>query len=167
MPLFKRFVQATTIGAGASIATFFAFTRNSRFDASYGPSPADSVFSLPSLARLNPEKNPTFHDYCVRRVPLSKIKPGLLADEDKLTTEFCRGLWSGQGMMKGTSKLWHPCIVTTHEHSLTLLAPKSIQNTAPLPRAKVSRSKNLSSTLGRLVPRYIRVSSRNSNFRPF
>lgn len=97
MPFLKRFVQTTTLGAGATLGAFFFYTRNSKFDPSFGPSPVDSVFSLPSYAKQNPSQNPTLHDYCVRRVPLSKIKPGLLADEDKLTTEFCRGVWSGLG----------------------------------------------------------------------
>jgi len=97
MPLLKRLFQTATIGAGATIGSFFVWTRNSRFDPSFGPSPADSVFGLPIYSRHNPQNNPTTHDYCVKRVPLSKIKPGLLADEDKLTTEFCRGVWSGLG----------------------------------------------------------------------
>ena len=98
MGLLTRFVQTTTIGAGASIGGFFWYTRNCRFDPSFGPSPADSVFSLPNYKRQNPSGNPTLHDYCVQRVPLSKIKPDLLADEGALTTEFCRGVWSGLGM---------------------------------------------------------------------
>jgi len=97
MPLLKRLFQTTTLGAGATIASFFVYTRNSYIDPSYAPSPADSVFGSPQYARQNPSGNPTFHDYCIRKVPLSKIKPGLLADEDRLTTEFCRGVWSGLG----------------------------------------------------------------------
>lgn len=101
MPFFKRLAQTTVIGAGATLGSFFFLTRNSKFDSSFGPSPADSVFGLPIYSKHNPSKNPTTHDYCVRRVPLSKIKPGLLADEDGLTTEFCRGVWSGLGMFNG------------------------------------------------------------------
>lgn len=84
--------------AGVGYGSFVIYTRNSRFDPSFGPSKSDSVFSLPSYARQNPSDNTTFHDYCVQKVPLSKIRPGLLADEGKLVETFCQGVWSGLGM---------------------------------------------------------------------
>ncbi|TVY23433.1 hypothetical protein LHYA1_G008687, partial [Lachnellula hyalina] len=62
-------------------------------------SPADAIFTSPAYLRNNPNKNPASQDLCVRRVPLSKIKPHLLEKEaeGKLTEAFCQGLWSGLG----------------------------------------------------------------------
>ncbi|TVY31293.1 hypothetical protein LSUB1_G008983, partial [Lachnellula subtilissima] len=62
-------------------------------------SPTDAIFTSPAYLRNNPNKNPASQDLCVRRVPLSKIKPHLLEKEaeGKLTEAFCQGLWSGLG----------------------------------------------------------------------
>ncbi|KAF8544267.1 hypothetical protein BDD12DRAFT_62282 [Trichophaea hybrida] len=47
--------------------------------------------------KLNPNNNPITHDLCIRRVPLSKIKPQLCENPDALTRAFCAGVWSGNG----------------------------------------------------------------------
>lgn len=49
------------------------------------------------FARYNPERNPTLSDLCVKRIPLSQIKPELLEKEGKLVEKFCAGVWGGLG----------------------------------------------------------------------
>ncbi|KAI0025018.1 hypothetical protein F4780DRAFT_490028 [Xylariomycetidae sp. FL0641] len=57
----------------------------------------DPVFLSQVYARYNPRGNPALQDDCVKRVPLSKIRPELRDDEAALTLEFCRGVWSRWG----------------------------------------------------------------------
>ncbi|KAK8000553.1 hypothetical protein PG990_013153 [Apiospora arundinis] len=55
----------------------------------------DPLWKSPTLKKLNHLENPVLADICIKRIPLSKIRPELLQDESKLTTEFARGVWSG------------------------------------------------------------------------
>ncbi|KXJ94278.1 hypothetical protein Micbo1qcDRAFT_193486 [Microdochium bolleyi] len=50
-----------------------------------------------TYARYNPRGNPALTDVVTKRVPLSKIKPELRDNEEALTLEFCRGIWSRWG----------------------------------------------------------------------
>jgi len=53
---------------------------------------------LPSPEKLNPSGNPPVCiDHAVRTIPLSKLKT---TDQESLTREFCRGIWSGPGFPK-------------------------------------------------------------------
>ncbi|RYP21244.1 hypothetical protein DL765_002383 [Monosporascus sp. GIB2] len=57
----------------------------------------DPLFKSPTYARYNPKGNPALQDVVIKRVPLRKIKPALRDDEEALTLEFCRGVWSRWG----------------------------------------------------------------------
>ncbi|KAL9088168.1 MAG: hypothetical protein Q9165_006295 [Trypethelium subeluteriae] len=81
-------------GSLATAGTYVAMTRNSKFVAM---ATTDEIFTNAIYTRLNPERNPTFHDLCIRRVPLSKIRPELLEKDGKLAEQFCAGVWSGSG----------------------------------------------------------------------
>jgi hypothetical protein len=48
--------------------------------------------------KYNPKANPACMDDCIKRVPLSKIRPDLRDNEEALALEFCRGIWSRWGM---------------------------------------------------------------------
>ncbi|KAK8131970.1 hypothetical protein PG999_000143 [Apiospora kogelbergensis] len=55
----------------------------------------DPLWNSATLKKLNILENPVLADICIKRIPLSKIRPELLQDEAKLTTEFARGVWTG------------------------------------------------------------------------
>lgn len=57
----------------------------------------DAWFSSKTYARYNPKANPALQDDCIKRLPLSKIRPELQNDEAALTLDFCRGIWSRWG----------------------------------------------------------------------
>ncbi|KAL1888452.1 hypothetical protein Sste5346_009569 [Sporothrix stenoceras] len=58
---------------------------------------ADPVWSSSVYKKQNPARNPATQDICIKRVPISKIKPELLKKDGDLALEFCRGLWGGWG----------------------------------------------------------------------
>ncbi|TVY38618.1 hypothetical protein LCER1_G008841 [Lachnellula cervina] len=94
MGIIRTFLSTAVLGGTGSVAGFAFWTRHAKF---VPLSPTDAIFSSPAYLRNNPNKNPASQDLCVRRVPLSKIKPHLLEKEaeGKLTEAFCQGLWSG------------------------------------------------------------------------
>ncbi|KAK7739715.1 hypothetical protein SLS53_005685 [Cytospora paraplurivora] len=57
----------------------------------------DPIWTSSVYHRYNPLNNPTTQDVCVKRIPLSKVRPELLQKEGDLAVEFCRGVWSGWG----------------------------------------------------------------------
>jgi hypothetical protein len=57
----------------------------------------DPLWRSKSYATYNPHRNPSTQDLCLKRIPLSKIKPELLQHEGDLALEFCRGVWGGLG----------------------------------------------------------------------
>lgn len=60
--------------------------------------PRDNPWSQSKTYRkFNPKGNPALEDDCIKRVPLSAIRPELRNDEKALTLEFCRGIWSRWG----------------------------------------------------------------------
>ncbi|KAL3479376.1 hypothetical protein BJX99DRAFT_78140 [Aspergillus californicus] len=94
MGLITRTLKLTTYTGLASVGAFFVYTRNDHFE----PMTAtDPIFNHPLYHRFNPEKNPSTHDLCIRRVPLSDINPSLLEKKGKLVEAFCAGVWSGWG----------------------------------------------------------------------
>ncbi|KAJ5908761.1 hypothetical protein N7495_001443 [Penicillium taxi] len=105
MGLFKTFLKVSAAGSAASISIFFGATRNDIFtpmDAS------DPIFQSPIFKKLNPNQNPTFHDLCVRRIELGKIRPELLEKKGKLVEAFCAGVWGGMGYIPQRAILqWH------------------------------------------------------------
>lgn len=58
----------------------------------------DPLFKSKTYAKYNPKGNPALQDVVIKRVPLRKIKPELRDNEEALTLEFCRGIWSRWGM---------------------------------------------------------------------
>ncbi|KAL3440752.1 hypothetical protein BJX65DRAFT_19279 [Aspergillus insuetus] len=58
---------------------------------------SDPIFHSKFHAAYNPNGNPTIHDLHVIRVPLNRIEPGLLDDQEKLLERFCGGVWAGVG----------------------------------------------------------------------
>ncbi len=58
----------------------------------------DPLFKSKTWAKYNPSNNPALQDVVIKRVPLRKIRPELRDDEEALTLEFCRGVWSRWGM---------------------------------------------------------------------
>lgn len=57
----------------------------------------DPLWHSKSYATYNAHRNPSTQDVCVKRIPLSKIRPELLQHEGDLALEFCRGVWAGLG----------------------------------------------------------------------
>ncbi|KAB8074895.1 hypothetical protein BDV29DRAFT_156154 [Aspergillus leporis] len=94
MGLVKGFLKLTTYGGLATAGAFFYTTRNDVF---VPMQPTDPIFQSAAYRKLNPSQNPTTHDLCIRKVPLSDINPALLEKKGKLTEAFCAGVWSGQG----------------------------------------------------------------------
>jgi hypothetical protein len=92
-----RTLFTTTVLGGAGSAGAFAFwTRNAQF---VPLTTADPIFTSQAYLFQNPNSNPATQDLCLRRVPLSKIKPQLLekASSGALVEAFCAGVWSGWG----------------------------------------------------------------------
>jgi hypothetical protein len=94
MGLIRKTLNTLVLGGAGSLGGFAIWTRNSKFV----PFPADdAIFSSSAYLRNNPNKNPQTKDICVRKVPLSSIKPQLLEKEGKLVEAFCAGVWGGIG----------------------------------------------------------------------
>ncbi|KAJ5369689.1 uncharacterized protein N7496_005781 [Penicillium cataractarum] len=94
MGLISRVLKVTAAGTVASVGVFFGATRNDVFE----PMDVnDPIFSSPFFQKFNPERNPTLHDLCVRRIPLDKLNPSLLEKKGKLVEAFCAGVWGGMG----------------------------------------------------------------------
>ncbi|KAI5798840.1 hypothetical protein EDC01DRAFT_649469 [Geopyxis carbonaria] len=95
MGILKALVRTTTLGVGTVAASFGALTLGSTF---VPISPlTDELFKTSYYAKYNPNNNPTLHDVCVKKVPLSKIKPELLEKKGSLVEVFCAGVWGGAG----------------------------------------------------------------------
>ncbi|KAI6092668.1 hypothetical protein F4821DRAFT_224596 [Hypoxylon rubiginosum] len=58
---------------------------------------ADPMFKTKTYTKYNPKDNPALQDVVIKRIPLSKIRPELRDNEEALTLEFCRGVWSRWG----------------------------------------------------------------------
>src|SRR6266576_4833041 len=64
-------------------------------DTHFVPFTTSPDFNSPVARKLNPSNNPTVCiDHAVRTAPPSKPKT---TDQESLTREFCRGIWSGPG----------------------------------------------------------------------
>ncbi|KAK9769135.1 hypothetical protein AB5N19_13566 [Seiridium cardinale] len=59
----------------------------------------DPWFKTKTYTKYNPKANPALIDDCIKRVPLRKIRPDLRDNEEALTLEFCRGVWSRWGYL--------------------------------------------------------------------
>ncbi|KAI5820443.1 hypothetical protein BZA77DRAFT_289580 [Pyronema omphalodes] len=88
-------LRVISIGGLATTGTYTIITRKNEFQPV--DAKTDKLVNSPHFEKLNPEKNPIVHDFCVRKVPLSKIRPELRGDNMELTRAFCAGVWSGEG----------------------------------------------------------------------
>ncbi|KAJ5991585.1 hypothetical protein N7499_004001 [Penicillium canescens] len=94
MGLFSRLLKVSAAGTVASVGVFWGATRNDVFEPM---DTSDPIFQSAFFKKFNPNRNPTLHDVCVRRIPLDKIKPELLENKGKLVEAFCAGVWGGMG----------------------------------------------------------------------
>ena len=94
MGVIRTLFNTAVLGGAGAGAGWVIWTRNSKF---VPISSSDPIFTSPAYLRNNPNRNPTTQDLCVRKVPLSKIKPQLLEKEGKLAEAFCAGVWGGLG----------------------------------------------------------------------
>ena len=75
MPILSKALK--TVGATTLISSVFLYQRTKH--SSFVPiSPNDPIFSSAAYAQNNPHRNPATQDLCVRRVPIGKVKPGLV-----------------------------------------------------------------------------------------
>lgn len=96
-PTLRYFLQSlkvATAGGAIGLGSFFIYTRNTEFTSI---AESDPIFRLVGNRGLNPHRNPTTHDFYVRRVLLSDIRPELRGSNTELTRAFCAGVWSGWG----------------------------------------------------------------------
>lgn len=92
-------LQATLFTLFTTTTGFAVWTKHTKFepmDAS-----TDPIFALPSYKRFNPNRNPSFYDVAVRRIPITKLDPVLARDAEeggsKLVERFAQGVWGGFG----------------------------------------------------------------------
>ncbi|KAJ6526597.1 hypothetical protein DFH09DRAFT_995720 [Mycena vulgaris] len=91
-----KFLAYTSVAGGVGFGTFLFLTRKTRFVPF--TLTTDPIFTSSHFNKFNPNQNvPVLHDLCVRRVPLTQIKPELLEKDGKLVEAFCAGVWSGFG----------------------------------------------------------------------
>jgi hypothetical protein len=76
MPPLKTALQATALTT--ILASSFIYNRTKQSKIISPLSPTDPLFLSKFYLQNNPHKNPSTQDVCVRRVPASKIKPGLV-----------------------------------------------------------------------------------------
>lgn len=94
MGVFKTLSKVAAYSTVAGAGGWAVWTRKSNF---VPLSPSDYIYNTTFYARNNPERNPATADLCVRKVPLSQIKPEYLEKEGKLVEKFCAGVWGGLG----------------------------------------------------------------------
>lgn len=92
-------LQSTAVTGFTATTGFFVYTKHCHFEP-MDPS-KDATFNSRSYRQLNPSGNPTFHDVCVRRIPITKLDPDLAKDVErggsKLVERFAQGVWGGFG----------------------------------------------------------------------
>ncbi|KAJ5388262.1 hypothetical protein N7509_010803 [Penicillium cosmopolitanum] len=96
-PTLRYFLQSAkvaTAGGAIGLGSFFIYTRNAEFTSI---AESDPIFKLVEQKGWNPHRNPTTHDFYVRRVSLSDIRPELRDSPTELTKTFCAGVWSDWG----------------------------------------------------------------------
>ncbi len=132
MGLISKALKTTVVGGAAAAGAFAFWTRNCQVV----PLPtSDPIFSSPALRKYNPNSNPAVRDLCIRKVPLSKIKPELLEKDGKLVEAFIAGIWGGPGMPTFIPVV-NPNWVSADHNNRRLRSPTSI------PGAKIRRSIN-------------------------
>ncbi|KAK3062600.1 hypothetical protein LTS18_003728 [Coniosporium uncinatum] len=106
MGLIKRLTQASIASVAGGSAGWALYTRNTRF-VPFDTTSAGYPTSIAS--QINPSNNPpACVDHAIRVVPLSRLKT---TDQETLTKEFCRGVWSGWGFWyqrRFLERKWRP-----------------------------------------------------------
>jgi hypothetical protein len=128
MGVFKTLSKVAAYGTIAGAGGWALYTRKSNF---VPLSTSDYIYNTTFYARNNPEGNPATADLCVRRVPLSEIKPEYLEKEGKLVEKFCAGVWGGLGE--------YMCLNGCHS---LLTSPVRLCIPAPIPRKEVPRCRH-------------------------
>lgn len=72
MGVLAMMVKAGVIGATATTGTFVPVSPTT-----------DPVFQSLFYKRFDPNQNPTVHDLCLRKIPLSEVKPLLQKEDSK------------------------------------------------------------------------------------
>ncbi|KAF4555393.1 Hypothetical protein D9617_2g053500 [Elsinoe fawcettii] len=94
MGILKQVFALTGWGTLAGAGSLAFYTRQSKIM----PLPtSDYLQSTTLYSRLNVHNNQTMKDICIRKVPLSSIKPEYLEPDGKLAEKFCAGIWSTWG----------------------------------------------------------------------
>src|SRR4051794_30865213 len=92
MGVMRKIFYPTLLGTSRAIAYLVAG------NTLISPLPkSDAIWTSRPYKRYNPNGNPETQDVCIKRIPLSKIRPDLLQKDGALTLEFCRGVWSSWG----------------------------------------------------------------------
>ncbi|KAK5174073.1 uncharacterized protein LTR77_001153 [Saxophila tyrrhenica] len=91
------FRTSLAVAGWGSLATTLSYVLATRKSKIHPLDTSDYLMGTSLFARFNPYDNPVTRDVCIRRVPLSKIKPELLEQEGALVQSFCQGVWSGWG----------------------------------------------------------------------
>ncbi|EAQ83180.1 hypothetical protein CHGG_09584 [Chaetomium globosum CBS 148.51] len=92
MGIIKK-VTLTTLGLGTGVLGYLGASTSI-----VSPIPEDDpLWRSKSYTKYNSHRNPSTQDVCIKRIPLTKIKPELLEREGDLALEFCRGVWAGLG----------------------------------------------------------------------
>ena len=152
MGIFKTLSKAAAYGTVAGAGGWALYTRKSNF---VPLSPSDYIYNTTFYARNNPERNPATADLCVRRVPLSEIKPEYLEKEGKLVEKFCAGVWGGLGECRCFEICDRPLT-----RSYRLCIP------TPIPREEVPRRRHRKAAVGHQGSPRFRVSRRHTDHRP-
>lgn len=95
MGIFSKAFKTAVVGIPASAAAWTFWTRDSKF---VPFDPEDDILKTSFFGKYNPQKNPATQDFCIKKVPVSKIQPELLKQEGKLAEAFCAGVWGGLGI---------------------------------------------------------------------
>jgi hypothetical protein len=95
MPIFRKTFYAAVLGTTTATGLVFYTTRRSTII----PVPTtDPIYTSTAYLAQNPLNNPVTQDIVVRLVPLSSVRPELLARPGALAEAATAGVFGGLGM---------------------------------------------------------------------
>ncbi|KAL2811428.1 hypothetical protein BJX63DRAFT_276479 [Aspergillus granulosus] len=146
----KATLKVAAYGTSVSLGAFFVATRKNVF---VPLDPTDAIFQHRLFRELNPSNNPTLNDLCIRRIPISDIRPELFGKEGGLVEAFCAGVWSGwaykpqRAILATThqdtstqSQLWSPEELRTSEYNIGTLVTDHFEVVEKTPETILMRS---------------------------
>ncbi|KAL3456423.1 hypothetical protein BJX64DRAFT_294106 [Aspergillus heterothallicus] len=146
----KNALKFAAYGTSASFGVFFIVTRKNVF---VSLDATDPIFRHRLFGELNPLDNPSLHDLCIRRVPISNIRSDLIQKEGKLVEAFCAGVWGGWGYRlqravlaklhhdaSTQSQLWSPEELLTSEYNVGTLVTDHFEVVEKTPETILLRS---------------------------